>query len=134
MLICDKAVFSLSNIQLSFSRWKLLAFVTIQYVQEVLPVRQKKGTDVRYRWSSRPKLRQCHDVLEGDICLRANIHHTHILWRAAVVMCNSSCASGGGSPKNLDNDGVSPDGLHNCLLMLDLGKVACIHLGEEETR
>lgn len=92
------------------------------------PVRQKKGTDVRDGRSCRPKLRQRHDVLKGDVRLRANVHHTHILRRAAVVVCDSGRGSGGGSPEDLDNDGVSPDGLHHCLLMLDLGEVTRIHL------
>lgn len=73
-------------------------------------------------------------MLEGNVSLRANIHHRHVLWRAAVVMCNSGRGSGGGSPENLDNDGVSPDGLHHCLLMVNLGEVAPVHLGDEETK
>lgn len=97
------------------------------------PVGQKEGTDVRDWRGSRPKLRQRHDVLEGDVRLRANIHHTHVLRRAAVVMCNSSRGSSGGSPEDLDNDGVSPDGLHHCLLMFNLGEVAPIDLWDEET-
>lgn len=98
------------------------------------PVRQKEGTDVRYRWSSRPKLCQCHDVLEGDVRLRADIHCTHILRRAAVVMSKSSCGSGWGSPENLDNDGFPPDGLHHCLVMVNFGELTCIHLLEEDTK
>lgn len=99
-----------------------------------LPVRQKEGTDVRDGWGCRPKLCQRHDVLEGDVRLRAYVHHTHLLWCAAVVMCNSSHASGGGSPDNLDNNGVSPDGFSHCLIMLDLGEVAPVHLEEADSR
>lgn len=124
------------NIQLLFSRWKQLAFHWQQLYSKCLPspVRQKEGTDVGYRWSSRPKLRQCHDVLEGDVRLRADIHYTHVLRRAAVVMCNSSRGSGGGSPENLDNDGFPPDGLHHRLLMVNFGEVPCIHLVEDDTK
>lgn len=99
-----------------------------------VPVRQKEGTDVRDGWGSRPKLRQCHDVLEGDVRLRADVHHAHVLRRAAVIVSASSRGSGGGSPENLDDDWVSPDGLHHCLVMVDLGEVTCVHLGEEWTK
>lgn len=92
------------------------------------PVRQQEGADVRDGWGSGPKLGQRHDVLEGDVCLRTNVHDTHILWRAAVVVCDSPRGSGWGSPENLDNDGVSPDGLHHRLVMVDLGKVTSVHL------
>lgn len=97
------------------------------------PVRQQERTDVRYRWSCGPKLRQCHDVLEGDVCLCADIYYTHILRCAAVVMSSSSRGSGWGSPENLDNDGIPPDGLH-CLVMVNFGELTCIHLLEEDNK
>lgn len=99
-----------------------------------LPVRQKEGTDVGHRWSRGPELGQRHDVLEGDVSLRADIHYTHVLRRAAAVMCHSSRASGGRSPENLDNDGFPPDGLHHCLLMVNFGEVACVHLEGDNTK
>lgn len=114
-------------------RLQLLALATTVHCLPS-PIRQKERTDVRDGRRSRPKLRQCHDVFEGDVCLCANIYHTHILWCTAVVMCNSSIGSGGGPPEDLDNDGVSSDGLHHCLLMVDLGEVTRIHLWEGATK
>ncbi|TNN73703.1 hypothetical protein EYF80_016083 [Liparis tanakae] len=94
--------------------------------------RQQEGTDVRDGRSSRPKLSQRHDVLEGDVRLRADIRQKHVLRRAAVAERDGSRGSGGGSSEDLDDDGVSPDGLRHCLLMVDLGEVAPVHLGGEE--
>lgn len=98
------------------------------------PVRQEEGADIRDGWGSRSELGQSHDVLEGDVCLRANIDNTHILRCATVVVCNGLRGPGGCSPENLDNDGVSPDGLHHSFVMFDLGEVTPVHLGKQRTK
>lgn len=93
------------------------------------PVGQKEGADVGHGWSGRPELGQRHDVLEGDVRLRADVRHAHVLRRGVVaVLCDGRRASGGGSPQNLDDDGLPPDGLHHRLLMVNFGEVACVHL------
>lgn len=91
------------------------------------PVRQQEGTNVRDWWGSRPKLGQCHNMFKGDVCLRAHIDHTHVLRRSGAVLYDSRRGSGGGTSENLDNDRVSPDGLHHCFIMFDLGQT--IYLG-----
>lgn len=61
-------------------------------------------------------------MLKGDVCLRADINHTHILGQAAAVVHDSRRGSGWGTPENLDDDRVSPDGFHHRLIMFDFGQ------------
>lgn len=92
-----------------------------------VPVRKQEGADVRHRWGRRSKLRQRHDVFEGDVRLSAHVHHPDLL-RGTVG------ASAGGAPDDLHHHGLldSPEGLR-ALLMAGLGQLLPIHL-ETRTR
>lgn len=80
-----------------------------------VPVGEQEGADVRHRRGRRSKLRQRHDVFEGDVGLRAHVHHLDLL-RGTMG------ASAGGPPDDLHHDGLlgSTEGLRN-LLMAGLG-------------
>lgn len=97
------------------------------------PVGQEEGTDVRHRWGSGSELGQRHDVLKGDVCLRADVRHARVPGRAAVGTRHRDRGPGRRPAKNLHDDGITPDGLHYCFLMVDLGEVARVHLEEEES-
>lgn len=86
------------------------------------PVRQKKRANVRHGRRRGPKLRQRHDVLEGDVRLGADICHGYVLRRAR------GRGSGRVPPEDLDDDGVPPDGLRHRPLMVDLGEFPRVHL------
>lgn len=91
---------------------------------QILPVRQQKGADVRHGRSGGSELGQGHDVFEGDVCLRAHVHHVHFLSGA-----NMSTAANRVPPEHLHHNGVlnRADRLH-CLVMTGLGEVLPIHL------
>lgn len=97
------------------------------------PVWQKERADVRHGWSGGPELGQSHDVLEGDVCLRADVGHARV-WRHPVVAVrrHGGRASGRCPPQDLDHDWLPPHGLHHRLLMLHFGEVACVHLMRED--
>lgn len=73
------------------------------------------------------KLRQRHDVFEGDVRLSAHVHHPDLLWGTVG-------ASAGGAPDDLHHHGFldSPEGLR-ALLMAGLGQLLPAHL-ETRTR
>lgn len=86
------------------------------------PVRQKERANVGHGWSRSPKLRQRHDVLEGDVRLGADVRHAHVPRRPL------RCGSGRGPPGDLDHDGVPSDGLRHRPLMVDFGELPRVHL------
>lgn len=93
----------------------------------LVPVREQEGADVGHRRGRRPKLRQRHDVFEGDVGLGAHVHHLDLL-RGTVG------ASAGGPPDDLHHDGFlgGTEGLHS-LLMAGLGQFLPVHLGAGTT-
>lgn len=100
----------------------LVADITTQATYFPSPVRQKKRANVRHGRRRGPKLRQRHDVLEGDVRLGADICHGYVLRRAR------GRGSGRVPPEDLDDDGVPPDGLRHRPLMVDLGEFPRVHL------
>lgn len=63
------------------------------------PVGQEEGADVRHRRRGGTQFGQSHDVLEGDLCLRAHVHQLDVLrWPLTP--------GPRGPPEHLHHDGV----------------------------
>lgn len=94
---------------------------------ELRPVRQQEGTDVRHGRRRGSEFGQRHDVLEGDIGLRAHVGHAGLLRRKPLVLR--------GGPDDLDDDGLSSDGRRRRrrLILLRLGEVTPVYLRRQHT-
>lgn len=96
------------------------------------PVWQEEGADVGHWWSGGPELGQSHDVLEGDVRLRADVGHTRVRRGPDMaVCCHGSRAPGRRPPQDLDHNWLPPYGLHHCFFMFHF-EVTCIHLMRED--
>lgn len=94
---------------------------------QILPVRQQKGADVRHGRSGGSELGQGHDMFKGDVCLRAHVHHVHHVHFLSGA--NMAAAASSVPPEDLHHNGVlsRAERLH-CLVMTGLGEVLPIHL------
>lgn len=103
-------------------KYKMAACVVAAH-RSVVPVWEQKRADVRHGWRGGPQLGERHDVLEGDLRLRAHVHQLHVLARAPVAPRYRV------PPQHLHHDGVlgTAERLH-CLLMAGTGQVLPIHL------
>lgn len=94
------------------------------------PVWQKERADVGHWWSGGPELGQSHDVLKGDVCLRADVGNARVRRHPNVAVRRH-----GGrrrAPQDLDHDWLPPHGLHHRFFMFHFGEVTCIHLMRED--